>query len=145
MTGGEDIVRLMHSSESFPLRRPGVFALHTDPRSGTDSPVALSPLAQRPAKCCGVVQQIRQVPGPGGRLRVPSRTDGRRAGLSDLSARFTSLRKLVLHALSEAAVDQQSLQQSFVLVAGGRLVIPFLPGDACRTGRKKGLVLSFCN
>ena len=98
-----------------------------------------------PAKCCGVVQQIRQVPGPGGRLRVPSRTDGRRAGLSDLSARFTSLRKLVLHALSEAAVDQQSLQQSFVLVAGGRLVIPFLPGDACRTGRKKGLVLSFCN
>lgn len=140
MTGGEDIVRLMHSSESFPLRRPGVFALHTDPRSGTYSPVALSPLAQRPAKCCGVVQQIRQVPGPGGRLRVPSRTDGRRAGLSDLSARFTSLRKLVLHALSEAA---------FVLVfcAGrrGRLVIPFLPGDACRTGRKKGLVLSFCN
>jgi hypothetical protein len=97
-------------------------------------------LAQRPAKCCGVVQQIRQVPGPGGRLRVPSRTDGRLAGLSDLSARFTSLRKLVLHALSEAA---------FVLVfcAGrrGRLVIPFLPGDACRTGRKKGLVLSFCN
>jgi hypothetical protein len=140
MTGGEDIVRLMHSSESFPLRKPGVFALHTDPRSGTYSPVALSPLAQRPAKCCGVVQQIRQVPGPGGRLRVPSRTDGRRAGLSDLSARFTSLRKLVLHALSEAA---------FVLVfcAGrrGRLVIPFLPGDACRTGRKKGLVLSFCN
>jgi len=142
MTGGEDIVRLMHSSESFPLRRPGVFALHTDPRSGTYSPVALSPLAQRPAKCCGVVQQIRQVPGPGGRLRVPSRTDGRRAGLSDLSARFTSLRKLVLHALSEAA---------FVLVfcAGrrGRLVIPFLPGSAiaCRTGRKKGLVLSFCN
>ena len=103
MTGGEDIVRLMHSSESFPLRKPGVFALHTDLRSGTDSPVALSPLAQRPAKCCGVVQQIRQVPGPGGRLRVPSRTDGRRAGLSDLSARFTSLRKLVLHALSEAA------------------------------------------
>ena len=104
MTGGEDIVRLMHSSESFPLRKPGAFALHTDPRSGTYSPVALSPLAQRPAKCCGVVQQIRQVPGPGGRLRVPSRTDGRRAGLSDLSARFTSLRKLVLHALSEAFV-----------------------------------------
>jgi hypothetical protein len=103
MTGGEDIVRLMYSSESFALRRPGVCALHTDPRSGTYSPVALSPLAQRPAKCCGVVQQIRQVPGPGGRLRVPSRTDGRRAGLSDLSARFTSLRKLVLHALSEAA------------------------------------------
>ena len=123
MTGGEDIVRLMHSSESFPLRRPGVFALHTDPRSGTYSPVALSPLAQRPAKCCGVVQQIRQVPGPGGRLRVPSRTDGRRAGLSDLSARFTSLRKLVLHALSEAA---------FVLVFCAGLLC-WSPGSSCDT------------